>query len=208
MPSGRIMTALQNCLTYFRAKLRKVVCPVDEVCDSVPQESSVFDLGCGTGAMLLEMIKTRHVRVVGGSEVSPALLEAARIAVEKELNVPGSFIEATMPPPCISEFDCVTLIDVLHHIPKDKQAAYLKQATASMKPGARFVLKDIDASSLLVWFNRLHDAVFAGNGFQEVGLAEAERMVSDSGLALENSRWVRKLWYPHYFIIARKPLSK
>jgi 2-polyprenyl-3-methyl-5-hydroxy-6-metoxy-1,4-benzoquinol methylase len=199
------MHLLDRWLSSRRAQLRKVVCPIDEVCKCVPTGVSVFDLGCGTGAMLLEVIKTRNVSVVGGSEIFPSLLEVASSSVARELGVAGNFIEATMPPACLSEFDCVTLIDVLHHIPKQEQAAYLTEMAANMKSGARLVLKDIDASSPLVWFNRLHDAVFAGNGFQEVGIGEAERMVADSGLVLENTRRMRKLWYPHYFIIARKP---
>jgi 2-polyprenyl-3-methyl-5-hydroxy-6-metoxy-1,4-benzoquinol methylase len=154
--------------------------------------------------MLLEVIKTRSVAAVGGSEVSAPLLEVARSSVERELRAPGKFIEAVVPPPCLSEFDCVTLIDVLHHIPKSKQAAYIKEAATSMKPGAKFVLKDIDASSPLVWFNRLHDAVFAGNGFQEVSLDEARAMIVNAGLAVEDTSRMRKLWYPHYFVIARK----
>lgn len=154
--------------------------------------------------MLLEVIKTRSVTAVGGSEVSAVLLEVARSTVERELGTPGKFIEAIVPPACLSEFDCVTLIDVLHHIPKDKQATYLKEAAANMKPGARFVLKDIDASSPLVWCNRFHDAVFAGNGFQEASLNEAKAMVSNAGLVVEDSSSMRRLWYPHYFVIARK----
>jgi len=156
--------------------------------------------------MLLEVIKTRNVTLFGGSEISPALLEVAKSSVARELGGDvGKFIEAAMPPACLSGFDCVTLIDVLHHIPRRAQAAYLTEMAANMKSGAKFVLKVIDASSPLVWFNRLHDAMFAGNGFQEVGIAEAECMVAAAGLMIENTRWMRKLWYPHYFIIACKP---
>ena len=102
-------------------------------------------------------------------------------------------------------FDCVTLVDVLHHISRDQQLAYLKNVALNMKPGASFILKDIDASTWIVWFNRLHDAVFAGNGFQEISKNFAEELLAASGLVVESKFMIRRLWYPHYFIIARKP---
>lgn len=195
---------LTQCLNGLRAKLRKVVCPMDEVCNYVPLGSSVFDLGCGTGAMLLELIDTREARAVGGCEVSLSLLDTARRAVAGKLGNAGSFIEAKSPPEDIGRFDCVTLVDVLHHIPKSEQSAYIGQVAANMKPGAMLLLKDIDAASVLVWFNRLHDALFAGNGFQEISFECAKSYIVDSGLNVESTSRVRRLWYPHYFVLARK----
>jgi cyclopropane fatty-acyl-phospholipid synthase-like methyltransferase len=194
----------QNPLTYLRAKLRSVVCPMGEVCSSVPERCSVFDLGCGTGAMLLDLIKTRGVKSVGGCEISESLLDAARQSVSSERGTSGKFLQTSSPPPCIADFDCITLIDVLHHIPRDMQISYLEQVARHMKSGAILVLKDIDASNPLVWFNRLHDALFSGNGFQEIGSSAAQQLVTQAGLCVESTKKIRKLWYPHYFILARK----
>ena len=154
--------------------------------------------------MLLELIRTRSVKTVGGCEVSGEALREAEMAVNRTLGRSGEFIATKEPPLCLSAYDCITLIDVLHHIPKDVQEAYLRKLAGYMKPGSMLVLKDIDASGPLVWFNRLHDAIFAGNGFQEIPAPKAAAMLEDAGLAIE-SRWtVRRLWYPHYFLIARK----
>ena len=195
---------MKSFLNALRARLRRVVCPLDEVCCSVPAGCSVFDLGCGTGAILLELIRNRGVKTVGGCEVSREALREAEIAVNNELRHSGEFIASEEPPSCLSAYDCITLIDVLHHIPKGVQEAYLQKLAACMKPGSIFILKDIDASGPLVWFNRLHDAIFSGNGFQEIPASQAAAMLEDAGLNIE-SRWnVRRLWYPHYFLIARK----
>jgi len=195
---------LKSFINDLRARLRKVVCPLDEVCGAVPVGSSVFDLGCGTGAMLLELIRNRSVKKVGGCEVSREALAEAEMAVNRELGQSGEFIATKEPPLCLSAYDCITLIDVLHHIPKDVQEAYLRKLAGLMKPGSILILKDIDASGPLVWFNRLHDAIFAGNGFQEIPAPEAAAMLEGAGLDIEN-RWnVRRLWYPHFFLIARK----
>jgi cyclopropane fatty-acyl-phospholipid synthase-like methyltransferase len=178
---------------------------MDVICDCVSQNSSVFDLGCGTGSMLAELIKKCGVKSVGGCEVSSHLLEAAQLAVLKTLGRPGSFIKSSRPPQNLRDFDCITLIDVLHHIPRKAHEEYLKEVSENMKPGAMLILKDIDASSPLVWFNRLHDAIFSGNGFQEIGHVAAVNLAVTAGLHVENTKKIRKLWYPHYFVLARKP---
>jgi 2-polyprenyl-3-methyl-5-hydroxy-6-metoxy-1,4-benzoquinol methylase len=144
------------------------------------------------------------VLVVGGCEASHDALRAAEIAVNRAAGQPGEFVADTEPPECLSKYDCVTLIDVLHHIPKDNQEKYLTKLAKTMRPGAMLVLKDIDASNLLVWFNRFHDAVFAGNGFHEIPAAQAQEILVSAGLQIEKTWNVRRLWYPHYFIIARK----
>jgi 2-polyprenyl-3-methyl-5-hydroxy-6-metoxy-1,4-benzoquinol methylase len=195
---------MKRFLNASRARLRRVVCPLDEVCDSVPKGCSVFDLGCGTGAMLLELIRGRGVAEVGGCEVSHDALREAEIAVNRALGRAGDFVADKEPPRCISKYDCITLIDVLHHIPRSVQESYLRKLADRMKSGSCLVLKDIDGSSVLVWFNRLHDAIFAGNGFQEIPSAKAEAMLLSAGLHIEKSWKVRRLWYPHYFVIARK----
>lgn len=154
--------------------------------------------------MLLELIRTRGVKAVGGCEVSREALREAKTAVSWELGHSGEFIAAKDPPLCLSAYDCITLIDVLHHITKDVQEAYLRTLAGRMKPGSMLILKDIDASGFLVWFNRLHDAIFAGNGFQEIPASKAAAMLEDAGLNIESHWNVRRLWYPHYFLIARK----
>ncbi len=154
--------------------------------------------------MLLELIRTRGVAVGGGSEVSRKALREAEIAVNRESGECGEFVADTEPPQCLSKYDCVTLIDVLHHIPKKNQESYVAKLAQNMKPGSCLVLKDIDGSSVLVWLNRLHDAVFAGNGFQEIPAANAESLLLNADLVIEKHWKVRRLWYPHYFIIARK----
>jgi 2-polyprenyl-3-methyl-5-hydroxy-6-metoxy-1,4-benzoquinol methylase len=184
-----------------------VVCPLGEICRNVPLQSSVFDLGCGTGAILVELIRTRQVRRVGGSETSPSLLAVARDATRRALGTPadsGDFIVSKFPPDRLGSYDCIVLIDVLHHIPRNEQAVFLNLLGQNLRPGARLILKDINADRISVLWNRLHDALFAGNGFQETSLTQAVNLVSAAGLKVLNTYEIQRLWYPHYFVIAQK----
>ena len=194
-------------LSKLRASLRKVVCPLDEISRHVPLQSSVFDLGCGTGAILVELIQTRQVKRVGGSETSPSLLAMARDATRRALCAsvyPRDFSLSKFPPDCLGSYDCIMLIDVLHHIPRAEQADYVRLLGQNMQPGAQLIFKDINAGRISVLWNRLHDALFAGNGFQEISLAQAMNLVSSAGLKILDAYEIQRLWYPHYFIIAQK----
>jgi 2-polyprenyl-3-methyl-5-hydroxy-6-metoxy-1,4-benzoquinol methylase len=195
-------------LSSIRAILRSVVCPIGEIRSEIPSGSSVFDLGCGTGAVLSTLVKNRIVSRVGGCETSESLLQIAKLAVIKSsgsTTTLGDFVVALNPPDCIREYDCVLLIDVLHHIPKKVQLNYLRQLADKMRPGAFLILKDINAAKPCVWFNRLHDAMFSLNGFQEISVAFAAKHLSESGLSIQKTFEIHRLWYPHYFVIAQKP---
>ena len=196
-----------SVLAQVRAYLRRVVCPLPEIRRHVPLQSSIFDLGCGTGAVLVDLIQTRQVRRVGGSETSSSLLALAQETTSRALGksaASGEFVVSKIPPNCLSSYDCVTLIDVLHHIPRAEQPAYLRQLGQIMRPGARLILKDINAARVSVLGNRLHDALFAGNGFQEISLTRALDLVISAGLKIIGSYEIQRLWYPHYFVIAQK----
>jgi len=196
-----------NFLSKLRAYLRKVVCPLGEIIRHIPLQSSVFDLGCGTGAILVELIKNRQVNRAGGSETSPSLLAMARDAARQAIGDsidPGDFIVSKFPPICLGFYDYIMLIDVLHHIPRTEQDSYLHLLSQNMRPGTRLILKDINADRISVLWNRLHDALFSGNGFQEISLSQAINLVTNAGLKVLDAYESRRLWYPHYFVIAQK----
>jgi len=198
-----------SALAKLRAYLRRAVCPLPEIRRHVPMQSSVFDLGCGTGAILVDLIEARQVRRVGGSETSSSLLVMAQEVTSRALGkstVSGDFMISRVPPDCLSSYDCVILIDVLHHIPREEQPAYLRLLHQRMRPGSRLILKDINAGRISVFCNRLHDALFAGNGFQEITLDKARDLLSREGLTIIASFEIQHLWYPHYFLIAEKKI--
>jgi len=196
-----------SVLAKLRAYLRRVVCPLPEIRRHVPMQSSVFDLGCGTGAVLVDLIQARQVRRVGGTETSFSLLALAQGATSRALGnsaVSSDFIVSKVPPDCLGKYDCVMLIDVLHHIPRTEQPGYLRLLSQRMRPGSRLILKDINAGRISVLWSRLHDALFAGNGFQEISLTQAVDLVSAAGLKVLDAYEIQRLWYPHYFVIAQK----
>ena len=67
--------------------------------------------------------------------------------------------------PDISGADYVTLCDVLHHVPPEAKAPFLKDIAEKMRPGAVLILVDIDASRRGgYWMNQLHDLIISQEG--------------------------------------------
>ncbi|MGZ8559562.1 MAG: class I SAM-dependent methyltransferase, partial [Chitinophagaceae bacterium] len=103
------------------------------------------------------------------------------------------------------ELDLIFLNDVLHHVPKNNQHDFLKNLVAIMKPGARLIIKDINKESLLVYCNKMHDLVFAGEIGNELKFEQTRSWLEALGLKVLEHTKKRMYVYPHYTIIAKKP---
>jgi 2-polyprenyl-3-methyl-5-hydroxy-6-metoxy-1,4-benzoquinol methylase len=108
-------------------------------------------------------------------------------------------------PDRIRELDVIFLNDVLHHVPAPVQQQFIKDLIAKMKSGARLILKDINGSSPLVYCNKMHDMVFAGEIGHELPWKKAQSWLEQNNLEILNFSKKRMYVYPHYTIVAKKP---
>lgn len=179
--SGTYMSYLNEIRSY----LRSFVCPMEWIIDQIEEESSTFDLGCGTGYFLKCVCEKKRFTKVGGCEIDGKLVEHTRqsllpLVKGADLNL----VISASPPREVGDYSHVTLVDVLHHIPQAEQFDYLTTVFSNMSDGCKFYLKDIDAGSPLVWFNRLHDFIFSGNGFQEISKQDCEALLDRIGFKI------------------------
>lgn len=196
-------------LVRARALLRLAVSPLADLIRLVPSNARVFDVGCGTGAFLALVGQTRAPAALYGSEVDGSTAAHASVllsrldgAGSREVFVTARPAEGTP----LRDCDIVTLIDVLHHIPAAEQRTFVTEIAASLRPGAAFLLKEIDRSRRAgAWANRMHDRVFGDGAGHERTAATLEQWLKDSGLRIEHRRSDWKLWYPHVTLLARKP---
>ena len=116
------MTLLDRWIQRWRiAKVRRFIEP----------DSRVLDIGCHDGALFRRL----GDRLGAGVGVDP-LLEAERRAERYRL-LPGTFPEALAGE---REFDVVTLLAVLEHIPLEGQAERAEAIREHLKPGGRLVI--------------------------------------------------------------------
>jgi 2-polyprenyl-3-methyl-5-hydroxy-6-metoxy-1,4-benzoquinol methylase len=107
-------------------------------------------------------------------------------------------------PEYISSCDVTFLIDVLHHVPQVQQKEFVFKLADKIKPGGRLIVKDIDASSRCVYFNKMHDLIFSREIGNEMSARDVIGLLKEAGLIIEKCKKQRMYVYPHFTIVARK----
>lgn len=110
-----------------------------------PQQGAVLDLGCGNGRLALFL--NEHLEDIHyvGLEGSPALIAIAQKATQdlEHVRVICHQVDLTTSAwhESLGQFDVVTALAVLHHIPgHETRAAFLRQARACLHPQGILIL--------------------------------------------------------------------
>lgn len=208
----RVVPKTWPLLEWLKTVYRPYIAPLNDLLRLIPEGARVFDIGCGNGALLALVAAHRKPAAVGGVDIDPGLIDRARILlrqVSRDLEPDLSVYDGESLPASFGGFDTVLLVDVLHHVPPDRQAAFLAMIHDRMAPGATLILKDMDADARFwVQFNRLHDRVLAGEAGHEpsaVGLAEQLRQL---GFEVTPAVHRRMLVYWHFTLHCRRPGSE
>jgi SAM-dependent methyltransferase len=97
-----------------------------------------LDVGCNVGGLLEGISQIKPSMRLAGVEVNrDALTQARRVLPSASLHVCG----AEAMPFGDAEFDCVTCIEVLEHIPAALRRAALQEIYRVLKPGGELVLQ-------------------------------------------------------------------
>lgn len=203
------------CNTEFKAGLfdtlkiryRTYICPFVELISFVKPGDKVADVGCGSGQFLLLVSKfADNPQSLYGIEITHRLIDNARELFSQHASINYHFetFDGSHFPEELSKVDIIFLIDVLHHVLRKHQESFLKNLINIMKPGARLVLKDINGGSPLVFFNKMHDMIFAGEIGNELRMEKAKELLINNGLRIIEQKKRRMYVYPHYTFVAQK----
>jgi 2-polyprenyl-3-methyl-5-hydroxy-6-metoxy-1,4-benzoquinol methylase len=191
----------------LKIKYRPVICPFDDLLKYISDKESLFDVGCGSGQFCLVAANFTGVKKLMGIEISESLIRNAN-SLSKNYGNNKEFIFKTFDgvnfPDAIADYQLVFLIDVLHHVPSDKQVSFLQNIYNKMSPGAQLIYKDINAASPFVYCNKMHDIVFAGEIGNEISNKKAKEILTEIGFKIKDNFTKQVFVYPHYFIIAEK----
>jgi ubiquinone/menaquinone biosynthesis C-methylase UbiE len=104
----------------------------------VQRGARILDVGCGTGRWL------RRYQQLGlaptGVDATPGMLA---VALEQGTRAPVVSGDARALPFADSEFDCVSDITVVQHIPRAQQPQALGEMVRVLKPGGRLILLEL-----------------------------------------------------------------
>lgn len=188
----------------FKIAYRPMICPLDDLLKLIEPHSKVFDIGCGSGQFCLLVAGFTHAAAIGGIEITASLIKNARQLLDEYSTKTDIYFETydgSHIPDLIANYDLVFMIDVVHHIPRNKMRSFFEQLGWKMAKNARLVVKDIDASSFWVFANKLHDMIISGEKSDEWKAAELQGLLERVGFktVLFNKR--RVLWYPHFTLV-------
>ncbi len=157
--SERYLTTGITAWEFARGKMRGDPLYRTVVCGGVLQSGgTLLDIGCGSGLTLALLAEARTRAQQGtwpaswpappvferlvGVDIRPRVVALANEALgaEAEISV-GDAREAS------HAADAVLLSDVLHMIPFDGQSAVLAAATANLRDGGAFIVREADASA-------------------------------------------------------------
>lgn len=191
----------------LKIKYRPLISPFTDLIKKVKPAEKVADIGCGSGQFLLLLSKFASPSSLSGFEINPRLIDNANSlfnSMPATIHYNFSLFDGINFPETLKEMDRVFLIDVFHHVPKAMQETFIKNLCSALKPGAELVFKDINAASPLVYFNKLHDIIFAGEIGNEWPMEKIVKTLHEQGLKITEQYKRRIYAYPHYTIVAKK----
>ncbi len=194
-------------LNWLKRNFRDSIYPIKDLLDLIPAESRILDVGCGQGQFLKSVALNRSPTELGGFEISEPLIQLARkeLAFYSKAPVSLRLYDGTNIPAEVQRYDIVSFIDILHHIQKPRQEAFILALYKAMRPGAKLLVKDIDAARpMLCMANRLHDLLLGSGGGQERSREFVEQLLKATGFRIVSRGERRILWYPHFWVLVVK----
>ncbi len=164
---------------------RPLYAPFAELLQWVPDNSRILDIGCGSGAFLFLARDAKGATGTGLDTNADAISLACLAAKNADLR----FLVQQMPTSLqIEAASLITLIDVLHHVPRPNQGELLLTILQQMQPGSRIIFKDLDPRP--VWrslANRVTDYASTRSLVSYVSRADIERTFQQAGLTIRTS---------------------
>ena len=195
--------------TRILQSLRPYICPFDLLLQTVPTNSTLLDIGSGSGGFVFLVNRFRGLNQGVGVDVNEETISVARDAIKnlkKEEQKKLSFFTSEDEDSWSKkDFNVVSMIDVLHHVPPAQQDDFILKWYSHVSPGGLFIYKDMCTSP---WYlelaNRMHDLIFARQWVHHKRIKEVEDLlVKHNGVIVQKGS-IRKLIYGHEYLIIQK----
>jgi 2-polyprenyl-3-methyl-5-hydroxy-6-metoxy-1,4-benzoquinol methylase len=193
---------MNKLLFRLYTKLRFAICPIDEVIKRIPTNAkSLIDIGSGFG-IFANYIKVKKPKLL----VTASELEQSRVdSAKKYLSSNVSFIAKDASKEDFYDYDVITMVDLLHHMPSLLQRRLFLNLEKQTKKGVRIIIKDIEKrKGFRYTWNYVHDSLMTG--FDKLYfLSQDDFKQLVKGFKIIE---IKRIWtlapYPHIIIVLEK----
>ena len=102
---------------YF--EIRKRICPFDIILENIPAQKKILDIGCGNGIVYKYYLKNlKYISYTGIDINKRNIIKLNNLKTKKSLFLNKNIEEMIDD---ISKYDCILMIDVMHHLKINQQ---------------------------------------------------------------------------------------
>lgn len=182
-------------------EIRKRICPFDKIAEYIPENKNILDIGCGRGIIYKYFLSNK--KYISYTGIDNNLKKINNINSDNVFFINNN-IESILNN--IKKYDCILMIDVMHHLNKNKQKYIIEKILTNMKYGSLLIYKDMSNKNFIKsLLNRIHDLIF---NLQLINYYESKNIINFVKTKLEVSKIIefniQVLWYDHEFIIIQK----
>jgi len=177
-----------------------------KLCEYLPQEGLVTDVGCGFGLFLLYYCAQRPELNYAGYDLNRQRIEEARRAAERLGMKQVVFHERDVrKDTSLSSCGTVFMLDLMHHLPPPVREELVREAHKQLQPGGLLIIKDILTRPYWkMLFTYLLDKVMMNGFTQYLAQEEMRGLLERHDFSVRQETLRDPLPYPHVIYIARK----
>ena len=167
------------------------------IVDNIPLNANILDIGCGSGAILSNKMLSKINSYTG---IDPKI--KTQILKDK-IKIYNKSLEDMLTE--INNYNCIIMIDVMHHIKKSEQEFLFKKIIESMKIDTTFIYKDISSRNFFYSFmNKIHDLLYNFQLIEYLSSDKVKNILNYYNKYSYKHFYKRILWFDHEFFIIRK----
>lgn len=201
-----LIDAYPDCgfLSKLLIRFRPYICPFHELVKKVDKNSSVLEVGCGTGIMTILLAHLGKIKSGIGIDVSQKSISIAQRAIyPKSSKITFKCISENIPWP-EGRFNTIISIDVLHHIEKEEQRIFIKKLSQACNDG-KVIFKDVSPKPFWkAMASKIHDLLLSGEHICIRSEEDVLQWLKEEGFFIKEFQRLDMLWYSHYCIVAEK----
>ena len=186
--------------------IRTLILPLQKIAQKVPKNGMILDVGCGYGLLDIYLAQTSQFRNIVGSELNEKRVEFASVAATKlDLSNVSFVSQDLVQSDHHNQFDCIILVDLLHHISLVKQQRLISAAYLLLKKGGKLIIKDLDNQpAFKFYWNLIHDKLMTS--FDKLYFRNSQELakeIEQQGFIVEHQN-ISNFFYAHHIFVCEK----